>query len=162
MLQWLAINALRREERFSLAVYPSSALKVPRGSIMVPILIVGGAIGAVLGFRRSRIVALAPVILLVAAIATAKWMSSAHYSWVVIGIVAVTIVPQICYVVGGYLATRVVIRSPDAVRASQLAIGNELQNVYAAPRDLPFNLAMLLEQLSEQQSHAATEWPAHA
>jgi hypothetical protein len=123
---------------------------------MGTILLVGVAIGALLGLVRSRIAALATVILPIAAIATVKWISSAQYSDIMIGLLAAIIVPQVCYVISGYLAARAAVRSPVAVRASQAAIGSGLHEIYAPPREVPLRIAVLLQRLNEQQWRAAT------
>jgi len=151
-----AINAQRGEKGCrELGLSLECLLKITKGTIMVPVLIVCVAIGALLGLCRSRIAAVAPLILLIAAAGSAKWISSAQYSGVAIGLLAAIIVPQICYVIGGYLATRAALRSPVAVRASQAAIGNHLHELYAAPREVPNRIAKLLQQLNAQQSRAA-------
>jgi hypothetical protein len=123
---------------------------------MGTVLIVGVTIGALFGLFRSRIVALAAVTLPIAAIATAKWISSAQYPGIMISLLAVVVVPQVLYVVSGYLATRTAIRAPVVVRASQAAIGSGLHELYAPPQQVPFTMAVLLQRLSEQQGRAAT------
>ena len=151
-----AINAQRGEKGCTVVgLSLECLLKITKGTIMVPVLIVCVAIGALFGLCRSRIAAVAPLILLIAAAGSAKWISSAQYSGVAIGLLAAIIVPQICYVIGGYLATRAALRSPVAVRASQAAIGNHLHELYAAPREVPNRIAKLLEQMNAQQSRAA-------
>lgn len=123
---------------------------------MIPVLIVCVAIGALLGWNRFGIAAVAGLMLLIAAAGSAKYISSAQYSGVATGLLAAIIVPQICYVIGGYLATRAALRSPVTVRASRAAIGSHLHELYAAPREVPNRIAKLLQQLNEQQSRAAT------
>jgi hypothetical protein len=123
---------------------------------MGTILVVGVALGALLGLARYRIAALAAVILPIAAVATVKWISSAQYPGVMTGLLAAIIMPQVCYVISGYLATRAAVRSPVAVRASQAAIGSGLHELYAPPREVPLRIAVLLQRLNEQQWRAAT------
>jgi hypothetical protein len=120
---------------------------------MIIILILGVSLGAIAGLRRSRVFALAPVILLIAAGAIASDGATGQDPRVVmLDLLAAVAFPQIGYVIAGYLSTRAIIRGPVLFRAMQTAIGDELTTLYALPQEMPLRMIGLLKQLNEQQA----------
>jgi hypothetical protein len=124
---------------------------------MTAIVIVGGAIGAILGLLRFKAFILVPAILLAA--------GGAILSGVVTGLdhrdvgfefLAAVASLQIGYLAGcvaaQFLMVRTADRMPELLRSMQTTIGQELRAAFPLPQDLPSGLVALLTRLDEQHA----------
>jgi hypothetical protein len=115
---------------------------------MLITLLCGVAAGVVAGFCRARIFGLAPVILLIGAVAIASAGASDRALPIIgLGFLAAITALQVGYLIIGYLSMRTAISEPQLFRAVQQAIGNELKNLIAPPQELPPEMVTLLERL---------------
>jgi hypothetical protein len=119
------------------------------------IVIFGAVGGTFLGLRQFRVVALVPVIFVVAGAAIVRGAViglDAHT--MIYSLAAAVAVPQFAYFVAalpaGYVHLRHIRWSSRLLHTMQIAIGQELRSVYDLPHQLPREMVALLEQMNEK------------
>jgi hypothetical protein len=122
---------------------------------MAVILILGLVVGAVLAAGRFKVLALLPVILILAAGAVAN---SLDLRTIGLSLLVAVASPQIGYLVSSiavkyivaeYLRIRIANRLPTLLHAMQTEIGQELRTAFELPRELPREMAALLARINE-------------
>jgi hypothetical protein len=120
--------------------------------IAVLIFILGAVTAVFFGLRSFSVSVLAPVILLVVAVAIAKSVATGEGpGTVTFGLLAAVVAPQIGYfaaiIAAEYLHARPVGSSATLPHAVQVAVGQELRNKYELPQTQPPRMVMLLAQM---------------
>lgn len=117
---------------------------------MIVIMIFGAAVGLLLGLR-SKVLALIPAELLIAASAVSYGLvTHQSVSALVMGLLTALVVPQIGFALVLYLRKRAIKPTSALLRAAQMAIGQEMAKLLF-PQEMPAHLLSLLGRLEKQQ-----------
>ncbi len=129
---------------------------------MMVALICGVAAGIGLGLARFKILALLPVILIVAAGTIGSGLATGlEPRLIALAVLVAVVSPQIAYLVSflvagfivtKYLRIRAINNVPVLVHAMQTEIGGQLRTELELPKQLPRGMAALLAQMDARES----------
>jgi len=128
---------------------------------MTIVLIFGAVAGMILGLGRFKVLALLPVIVIVAAGAIGNGLASGlELRIIAFGVPVAVVCPQIGYLVSSlaagyivaeYLRVRATSRVPASLHAMQTEIGQQLRTELELPRQLPREMVALLAEMDERE-----------
>ncbi len=131
------------------------------GVAMTIVLIFGAVAGVILGLGRFKVLALLPVIVIVAAGVIGNGLASGlELRIIAFGVLMAVVCPQIGYLVSSlaagyivaeYLQVRATSRVPASLHAMQTEIGQQLRTELELPRQLPREMVALLAEMDERE-----------